>query len=53
MRYSSFWRGQTLIGIPNQLQDVIQLVSAYLSGHIPPEDREVIEDDIDYFLVHM
>ncbi|KAF2497378.1 hypothetical protein BU16DRAFT_605713 [Lophium mytilinum] len=37
-------------GLPPELHEVIEIICAQLNGQIPPEDRDILQDDADYFL---
>ncbi|KAF2803513.1 uncharacterized protein BDZ99DRAFT_453183 [Mytilinidion resinicola] len=37
-------------GLPPELHEVIEIICAQLNGQIPPEDRDILQDDTEYFL---
>ncbi|KAH0544789.1 hypothetical protein FGG08_001018 [Glutinoglossum americanum] len=40
-------------GLPDELLEVVDLVAAGLNGRLAPEEREMLADDVEYFLGHL
>jgi len=49
----SAYRPVTHTPTSHQLQEVIEIVAAQLNTRLSPEDRELLEDDVEYFLDHI
>ncbi|KAK0640000.1 Uncharacterized protein DIS24_g9814 [Lasiodiplodia hormozganensis] len=39
--------------LPDELHEVVTIVAAQLNGRIPPSDREILQEDIEYFTEHI
>ncbi|OJD31801.1 galactosyl transferase [Diplodia corticola] len=39
--------------LPDELHEVITIVAAQLNGQIPSCDREILQEDVDYFTAHI
>ncbi|KAL1648859.1 putative alpha-1,6-mannosyltransferase mnn11 [Diplodia intermedia] len=44
---------QRLVDEARKLHEVITIVAAQLNGHIPSSDREILQEDVEYFTEHI